>query len=50
MPCSSGTRGSGKWISQLALRPTRSQSAVIVFFVGPRVPPRMISWTRMGYQ
>src|SRR5882672_1144595 len=39
MPCSSATRGSGRWISQLALRPTRTQSATTVFFTCAARPP-----------
>src|SRR5688572_21656685 len=41
MPCSSGTRGSARWISQLALRPTRSHCAVTAFFDWTRPPARM---------
>ena len=50
IPWSSGTRGSGRWISQLALRPMRSQSATTVFLTGARCGDFMTSWTRMGYQ
>src|SRR5260221_2480469 len=41
IPCSSAMRGSGRWISQLALRPTRTHSVVTVFWVCVvRPPPR----------
>src|SRR5687768_14883312 len=38
-PCSRAMRGSGRWISQLAFRPTRTNAASTAFLVVPRAPP-----------
>src|SRR5260221_4194087 len=47
MPCSSAMRGSGRWISQLALRPMRTQSALTVFLVCVERPPPRVVWVTM---
>src|SRR5688572_29343647 len=45
MPCSSATRGSGRWISQLALRPTRSHSPSTTLRTGVRPGARVTTRT-----
>src|SRR5471032_748723 len=50
IPCSSAMRGSGKWISQLAFRPTRIHSAVTAFLVWDvRPPPRGVRWMMSSF-
>src|SRR5882672_8048261 len=43
-PWLSETRGSGRWISQLAARPTRSQSPSISRFACSGLPARLRVW------
>src|SRR5262249_40909331 len=43
-PWLSATRGSGKWISLLAARPTRSQSPSTSRFASSGLPPRLRVW------
>src|SRR6187401_3446084 len=48
--CSSATRASGRWISQLALRPTRTQSTSIVLRVWATRPSgRCVRVTRRSF-